>query len=201
VQTPRGVIVFVYTNNGADEVTGVTYGGVAMTEVPGSPVLHTSGEVGAVHCYFLGSSVPTGAQTVEVTVSGSANKNATAITVKGNTDMELVDIDATVNNDSLENPSVTLGLNGRTCWVGIGFYSGQNQGTGVAPLTGWTNRLETDFGTQVAGCYTYNTVDSADVSAGWTQTAEDAAMIAVAVSEVLPSTLPAGSRALMGVGI
>src|SRR3990167_4544585 len=90
--TPKGILVFIAqdASGGADQVTGVTYGGSAMTEVTGSPVLHSSGEPGAAYAYFLGSSVPTGVHQVVVSVSGAASKRGAAIslTAIGNTQIQ-----------------------------------------------------------------------------------------------------------------
>ena len=185
VGTPRAVIVFIAGIAGADEVSGVTYGGVAMTEMTGSPNTKITGETGAVYGYFLGSSIPTGAQTVAMTSTAANLKSIAAITLTGGADTEIVDVDATINSDSVENPSVTLSLAGRTSFCAIVIYSGQDAVTSITPLTDWTSRLEQDAGTEVVGYYTYNTIGSTDVTAGWTQAAEDAIAIAVAVSEVV----------------
>src|SRR3989344_6450108 len=62
--TPRGVLVFVFTNDSVDNTSSVTYGGVTMTEVSGGLAVDTAGEKSRIETFFLGSSVPTGAQTV-----------------------------------------------------------------------------------------------------------------------------------------
>jgi hypothetical protein len=186
VGTPKGIVVFIVQNAGAtDEVTSVTYGGVAMTEITGSPVLHSTGESGAVYAYFLGTGIPTGGQTVAVTVNATgSSKRAVAFSVTAATSRTKVQTqDATINSDSLANPSVTLSLSSVSCWCAIGFHSGQNQPAGITPLASWTGYLEHDFGNQNAGFYRYDTVGTANVTAGWTQTAEDAVMIAVAIAE------------------
>jgi hypothetical protein len=193
VGTPRGVLVWVLYSNTlshADFVTGVTYGGVSMTEVAGSPNVKTVTESMSAHCFFLGSSIPTGAQTVAVDVTDTNNYAAFALTVTAAADTEVVDSDGTINSDSIADPSVTLSLGGRSCFAAIGFSSGQNAVTGITPLTGWTGDLEDDLGGQTMGLYTYNTVGTTDVTAGWTQTAEDAVAMAVAIAEVSggPST-------------
>jgi len=186
VGTPKGVVVWVLEASTAsqDGVSGVTYGGTAMTEVTGSPLQHGSGEFGTVHCFFLGSSVPTGAVTVAVTTSNANSKVGGSVTFTASDDTELVDVDATINSDSQENPSVTLSATSRTVWAGIGFYSGQNAVTGITPLTNWTGQTEDDIGTKTMGIYTYDTIGTSDVTAGWTQGADDAVMIAVLVAEV-----------------
>ena len=185
VGTPRGVIVMVLGVSGTDGVSGVTYGGVAMTEVTGSPNLKTSLELAGVYVYFLGSSIPTGAQTVAMTSANVHLKSISAITLTGAADTEVVDSDATINSDSVQDPSVTLSLGGRDCFCAIGGVSGQDAVTGITPLTDWTSRLEQDGGAVTVLHYTYNTIGTTDVTAGWTQTADDATAIAVAVSEVV----------------
>jgi hypothetical protein len=185
VGTPRGVLVWIvmtaYTPSGTNAVS-CTYGGVDM----GSPVevIKTTGEVGSVCFYFLGSSIPTGAQTVTFDKLASCTAFGGCISLTGAANTEIVDSDNTINSDAAVNPSVTLSLSGRTCFAGIGFFSGQGADTGVTPLSSWTSRAEHDFTPSVAGVYSYDTIGSSDVTAGWTQTSDDAFAVAVAVSEV-----------------
>jgi hypothetical protein len=187
VGVPKGIIVFVgQITGGTDEVTSVTYGGVSMSELAGSPINKATSEVLGIYAYFLGSGIPVGTQTVLVTVSGSSPKIAGAISVTASAGAatETIAIDATINSSSVSNPSVTLNLLSRTCFCCIGFGSGQNAPSGITPLTDWTDRLENDYGLQTGGIYTYNIIGSTNVTAGWTQGADDAVMIAVAISEI-----------------
>ncbi len=190
VGTPRGVIVLVAEHDTAtDGVTGVTYGGTSMAEVSGSPNVHGTGEIGVVHCFFLGSMVPTDDPAeIVVSINGTFDRRAGAITLTAASDIEIVDSDATIESDSLENPSVVLSLASRTSFAAIGFYSGLSAFSLITPLSSWTDRLENQFTSggsfRMAGWYTYDTVDTADVTAGWLQIADDATMIALAVSEV-----------------
>lgn len=94
-----------------------------------------------------------------------------------------MDADATINSDAQANPSVTLQTGGKLCFAAIGFFSGQNATTGITPLTNWTSNLENDFGSVTGGWYRFNSFLSADVTAGWTQTSDDAAMIGVLLGE------------------
>lgn len=184
VGTPRGVSVKIAQAGGSgDEVIAVTYGGAPMTRSAFNPL--TSGETGAVYLYFLGAGIPTGAQTVAVTVTGTGStKRAEVWSLTGARDTEIVDVDATINSTSLVDPSVTLQLLGRASFCGIVLFSGHDAVTGITPLAGWTARQEGDFGAVVCGMYSYDTVAAVDVTAGWTQAANDAAAIAFAVSEV-----------------
>ena len=187
VGTPRGVLVMcIGTAADTDEFTSATYGGTSMSEVSGSPnvLTGTGHEGGDITVFFLGSSVPTGAQTVAVTVSGTGVKTCAAVSLTASTDTEVVDSDGTINSVVLDNPSVTLSLGSRVSFAVVAVFSGLNNLTNITPLTGWTGRFEEDFGSDVAGWYTYNTIGSTDVTAGWTQAGNDALMIAVAVSEV-----------------
>ncbi len=191
--TPRGVVVFIYSEEPTDFVTGVTYGGTSMTETSGSPNLKATTETMSVYAYFLGASVPTGAQTVQISVNGDgvANYFATAFTITAAADTVIQDVDGTINSSSSTNPSVTLSLGGLTSWCAIGFASGIAAPANITPLTNWTSTAEADFGAMTGGAYRYNTVSTADVTAGWTQAADDAVAITIAITESggAPSTV------------
>lgn len=193
VGTARAVIVFVLTNVEGDEITSATADGTAMTECTDSPALNTAGEDGGAHCFFLGSSVPTGTLTIAVTTSGTTTtKIAGAVTLTASADVEVVDTNFVVSNSD-DNPAVTLSLASRTSFAMIGAWSGI--GTGTAPFTNWTERLDHDFGNQTGTIKTYDIVSTTDVSAGYTAGADDVAMHAIAVSETAGggSTLKKGA--------
>src|ERR1041384_6644018 len=84
VGTPRGVLLYVFSNAtqvGPGTVVTATYGGVSMTAL-GTTASDSAGELGGVRALFLGSSIPTGAQTVTVTRPNTAvEMYAIAITV------------------------------------------------------------------------------------------------------------------------
>lgn len=186
VGTPRAVIVLIPQYNGgtsiSDEITTVTYGGVTMTEITGSPVLHAATEAVGCHAFFLGSSIPTGAQTVAITSTSTDKYEGYCVTLTAAADTVVQDA-KTFDDNAATAPSVTLALGGNTCFCVVGFCSGFGAVSGIAPLTGWTSRLERDFGTGTGACYTYDTIGSTDVTAGWTQTSATDAGLAVAVTE------------------
>lgn len=183
--TPRFVQVYIAQDGGTDDVSGVTYGGVAMTENTGSPNLVAGGETGGAYSYFLGASIPTGTQTVTVTMlGGGLPKIAYCISGTAAADCETVDSDASINSTSVADPSCVLSLGGRSCFCSLVFWSGHDSTGSVTPLTGWTAQNELDIGVETAGIYTYDTVGTTDVTAGWTQTANDAAAMCLAISEV-----------------
>ncbi|MCB9610512.1 MAG: hypothetical protein H6716_28240, partial [Polyangiaceae bacterium] len=84
--TPRGVIVFVCHYYASSSVT-VTYGGIPMNEV----ALYRSGSWLAA-AFFLGSGIPTGAQTVAVTTPATYVKGV-AVTVTADRDTVVADSD------------------------------------------------------------------------------------------------------------
>jgi len=185
VGSPKGVCVLVVMPISAtDQVASVTYGGVALTEIALSPLLKAAAEAGGVHGFFLGLGIPTGPQTVLVTVSGAATKRAGCYTVTADTSRTSVVDTTTISSDSLLNPSGTLSLGGIECFCCEVFMSGQNNVlTGCAPLTNWTGDLEWDPG-NAGGCwYSYNIIGTSDVTMGYTSTAEDCILLAVAIRQ------------------
>lgn len=185
--TTRGVIVFVVQNSGAtDEVTGVTCGGVAMTEVC-APATKAGGESGAVYAYFLGNGIPVGTPTILVSVNATGSqKVSNCYTIAAQTTTtEIQGFDRTsINSTALDNPNALLSSNGRACWVSQAFHTGQNTvTTGCTKRTNWAESREFDFGTQGAGFYAYNLVDALADTIGWLQSSDDALCIAIAITE------------------
>lgn len=201
--TPRGVVCVISQTGGVtDEVVGVTYGGVAMTETADSPLIHDEADDdGVVYAYFLGATIPTVAQTVIVDANATASpKFAGCVTLTAAADTEVVDTN-TVDTTSSTTPSAVLSLSGRTSFAVLIGHSGELQVSDAAPLTDWTSIREEDRGTSLSLFYRYNTIGTTDVTAGWTQTNSDnAAMIAVAVSEVAAAGGNTKRLLLMGVG-
>lgn len=181
--TPRGVTIYVYGDEGTDDVTTVTYGGVTVPEVSGSPLLHTGGEICAVHAFHLGAGIPTGPQTVAIGYrsGGTSFHNADCVTETAAADTAVEDT-KTVNSNSLANPSATLVID-ENSFILEGIFSGQDAVGGITPLAGWTSQREIDWGTQTSGLYTKDANAAVNTAAGWTQTADDAIMIAIAVKE------------------
>lgn len=191
VGTPRGVLVLIVLNAEAiDEIAGVTYGGVAMAEVPLSPLLHSTGsEDGTLFGYFLGSGIPTGAQTVAVTTSGSTRaKTAEAITVTASRDT-IVDDTSTLETGAQTNPSVSL-----DCTADAAIYAMLHSGAtgGSVSVDGNTTEIrEATF----TGSFTYssarrtsNSGGAGSFSIGWTSTSDEQAVLGVAIREAEAAT-------------
>lgn len=185
--TPRGVVIYVViAGTTTDEVTTVDYGSVTgITQIAEVAITGDLNENGIIFAYFVGASVPTGAQTVNVTYSvGTRNNVVYVYTLTGAADLEVVANQTLDDEIGQANPSVSLGLGGRSSFASIVWWSGTNAVTGVTERTGWTSRNELDPGSAVAGTYSYDTIDTADVTAGYDAAAEQAGIIGLAVAEV-----------------
>jgi hypothetical protein len=184
----KSALVLIQGLSSTDEVTSITYGGVAMGEVNGSPVLHLTGELGSAHGFFLGSSVPQGTQTVSVTRTGTSSLKVHVFTATGSADTVVSDTD-TLNSDSLANPALSLVTpSGVSTFVAATLFSGQDDPLNVTPDAAYTQVNEFDYGTKVG-----NTVRRTAIATGglvtcqWTAAAEDAVAIGVAIQEVQPA--------------
>lgn len=207
--TPRAVLFGASQSIGAtDEANSApVYGGVNMAAVSGSPLLSTSStEDSAIYAYFLGSGVPTGAQTVtwDVNATGSTRR-IWIITFTASGDVEVVDT-TTVDADAVANVNtLTLQAGARTCWHGVFVHHALNAVANLTVTTGgWTERDEHDFTNDIAGLYTKDTNASGDTTVNWSTTANNRmAAIGVALDETAAPP-PAGTtrrrRARMGVG-
>lgn len=202
VGTPRGVLVlFSDDTTISDRVSNVTYGGVACSEVALSPITHNgAADDHVLHGYFLGSSIPTGAQTVAYTASAGTQRIG-CITLTADADTEVKDTTTLEEVGVTGDRTGTLSLGGATSFCAEVIGCGAGAVTGVNPLTGWTARRESDEGTNTTYLYTYDTVASTDVTFGANMTVtDDIVMLAVAVGEVAAGGVVAPKLALLGVG-
>jgi hypothetical protein len=191
--TPRGVWVGItQADTTTDNITGVTYGGVAMTRIPTNGyAVDNAIEVGAAYQYFLGTGIPTGAQTVSVSYSNDASvKRAVCFTVAGSADMEVV-ASGMVQGDAA-NPSVALNSGTRVALKVFALYSGRD----IANLTNPAG-ITRYIGEQVASsarsrAYGYRTTPaSGSETVSQTGSSDDAAMVAAAIAEVVGTSVNA----------
>jgi len=124
VGTPKGVIVFEVSTVAV--WSAVTYGGVSLTAVPGGSAVDTSTEPGAVVAWFLGSGIPTGAQTIEVTRTNNGTASyAYAATVTAGADTGTAGVVLLQANQVYAEQSVDDGSPGAdsvryaTCYSGL----------------------------------------------------------------------------------
>ena len=177
---PNGVLVLLSHRNDRGLASAVTYGGTSMAEVALSANRKSTGEAGWVGAWFLGSSVPTGAQTVAVTGNGNGDEMmVTCYTVTAAGDIVVEDTDNTINSDSATNPSATLALGGKSCFVAQACYSG----TTLTALAGWTAQAIVWYASGHYSCMSYDTIGTTDVTTGWNQVLDDAIGLSVAIRE------------------
>ncbi|HUU44171.1 MAG TPA: hypothetical protein VM118_00435, partial [Acidobacteriota bacterium] len=180
---PEGVIVFIVVNNSvADDCTTVTYGGTGMAEVALSPNISNQGEDSVTYGYFLGATVPTGAQTVAVTCTGTFTKKAYATSVEA-TEGDMTVVDTTAAEGVTANPSDTLSLGGVVSYCAMGWFSGVANTGSVNPATDWNSSYELDEGSQMVGMYTYSIIASSDVTFGLSQGNDEYNILGVCIRE------------------
>lgn len=124
--TPRGVLVFTIGSSASSTISAVTYGGVSVAAVSGGTALDTlSAEAGFAQAWFLGASIPTGAQTVSIDHDASGNqKYAVCITVTASSDTEisgtpvLLQEDGTLAEQNVDT-GATEALRFAALWTGL----------------------------------------------------------------------------------
>lgn len=183
--TPRGIIVGIVHpgSSGGDGVVAVTYGGVTMTEVSGSPLGKATGESATVYVYFLGSSVPTGPQTVSVDKTGAIGMLCRSWSVTATDNTEVIDT-TPISSDDITNPSATLSLAGRNCFCIESWFSGHTAVDNVSPFANWNDEGEQDFGLNTGGHYRYTVIGTTNVTMGATQTLEDFLCLGIAIAQI-----------------
>lgn len=197
VGTPKGIFVGIGENLCAgDVISGVTYGGVAMSRVCFLRVEPANNIDGGIYGYFLGASIPTGSQTVAVTVgSGTTAKAVHVISVTAGADTELAGTTgfATSSADSGWGTSFTMTVTGIT-GASFGFsaiWSQQNTPASVTVGSGETLAQSVDFGTECSRSeYTTTELASGDQVLGWGDAGQDAyTACAVAIQEIVTTNI------------
>lgn len=188
--TPRGVIVFAQnTGTAADWINGaVTYGGVALTRVPTNGwAVDSAAETASIYAYFLGSGIPTGAQTVSIDHDNAifGTKWACCITLTGAADLEVV-ASGKIEADTA-NPSITLDSGSRTAIKLFNLFSGQDAIANITNPAGITRvyaaKYASEIRCRVVGYRT--TPASGSEVVNQTATSDDCAMIGLAIAEVV----------------
>jgi len=99
VGTPRAIaIAFVHGTSSTDHVSTVTYGGVSMSRIVRAT--DTATEQGAAEWWFLGASIPTGAQTVSADLASATTDDIHGVSVSftATRDCAVVDYDSVSQN-------------------------------------------------------------------------------------------------------
>lgn len=152
--TPAGVVVMIAQGEGTtDQVVSVKYGGVDMSRINFQSQAG-GGDPTAAYLYFLGTGVPSGAQTVAIDINSTMNYAATAVTVTATSGSTEVDV-SNQGNGTSTNPTLTLDYtDGLADWIALVVFSdGAGAVTGVSINTG-TSLYENDLGAQ-SSCFSY----------------------------------------------
>jgi hypothetical protein len=182
--TPKGVLVFTISAFGGgstDGVSGCTYGGVAMTEVA---VAHdTASEPAHTRVFFLGASIPTGAQTVSVSKSAGCNTWCVAITVTAAGDTETTGSVLLQEDGTLAQQSVDDGSPGTNSMRYAGGFWGASAIPGLGANS--TTVHDIDVGTSTARVVRETTAGQGSRLVGFTDAgSEDRAIVHIAIKEV-----------------
>ena len=187
VGTPKGVIVFIAHSADVDTIVGVSYGGVAMSRVLRAS--DAAGEPGSCYAYFLGSGIPTGAQTVSIDHNGGANaKYAQCITITAASNTA-VQASGKIDGDTAD-PQIALNSGSATAIRYACTYSGLPNITDLTSIGGFTDVHSWDQGASVRVSQRETTPSSGSTTCGWTAANDDVAMVALAVIEVVDTGTP-----------
>ena len=188
----QGILVFTFVNADADDVLGVTYGGLNLAKVPGGTAIDTTTEPGRCVAWFHGTHVPGGTQTVVVTRNNNGNViYAVSITVLAAAG-KITSVAGVVlleNDGTLAEQNVNDGSPGANSVR----YAGVNSGLGTPPAQGASStQLHTiDFTARGISVCQETTAGQGSRPVGFSSgTSDDRAAVHLAVIEVAPGTVP-----------
>lgn len=190
VAAPNGVVLaIVHGTESTDLVTGtVSYGGVAMTRIV--TAADTVTEPGRAYLYFLGSGIPTGAQTVSADLASATATDiefvCITLTTDDAADLEVLDFDS-ISADAA-NPSVTLTYSSRVGLAVGALYGGGAAPTAFTPNANCQTVHDNDFGAFYAEIIRQTNAGSADFAIGGTAATDDVAFVAAAFAKVAAGT-------------
>lgn len=213
VHTPSGTLsgITVVTCDATSAThagTAVDYGGVALTAVSGGQASDTAGEPGSVKAWHLGSSIPTGAQTITVTRTNNANvmyavaagQTASSDTATHDAGVVLLQEDGTYAEQS-----VTDGSPGSNSWRYAAAFSGTDNIAVIVAGANSTLVQNIDFGNLGCAFVRENSAGQGGRSIGfnYVTTSDDRAVVHVAVKEVATAggDAPSNCGALMLLGV
>ncbi len=183
IGTPRGVVVVIGCTGTTSPVTGVLYGGVAMTFVQSA--VDTS-EAGSIWIYFLGSGLPTGAQTVTLQGCTTASKFCTCSTVTAASGMD-TKVYGSVGQDTLTSAdpnAILLNNRSRNSLIYGGVHGGAAAPTSYAVGSGYTLQHSADYGQLSARTSRLTTAAAfASRTYNWTAISDDWCVAAIAIGE------------------
>lgn len=180
--TARAVVVALsHHSTAVDSITSVSYGTTAMSRVTSAQ--NASGGVSRSYLYFLGTSIPSGTQTVSVKRSNSTTSmRLTVMTWTADSDTTVLASAITASGLGA-NPFVDF-ASSTTTMVGVGvILSARNATSDLVEFSTLTRADSYDFGADV-GVVSYQTVPHRSAfSFGYTASADDFALSALVFSQ------------------
>ena len=175
--TPAGILVFTFTNFSIDIISGVTY----------------ATEPGDCKAWYLGSSIPTGAQTVTVTRTNNttvAYAACHAVTASTNTEVYTPGIVLLQNNGTFAEQNVDDGSPGTNSLRFAGTQSGNSSQFIPGANSTWDTGATIDYGVRVCVTVRETTAGQGSRPVGFSYgTSDDRAAVHLAVREI-PSSSP-----------
>lgn len=200
IGVPRAIVLgSVNFTSDADQITGVTYGGTAMTRI--ARAVDTAGEPTESSLWFLGDRVPTGTQTVSIDFSSATGDDflfSCLSFTAGTTQVVVQDTDVREGDQS--NPQVTLTTGGYSCIAVFAFGGGLNDVSLYTDVSGQTRDDENDSGNEVQIIGHQTTASTSDFTVGFTSAADDVSLAAANLREAGVSIAP-GVGALTVTGL
>jgi hypothetical protein len=194
---PKGIVVAIAQNVGfGDEVSGVTYGGVAMQRVRFEPALIANTEPGAIYLYFLGSGIPTGTQAVAITSTGTSAKRSIIYAYTAAANTEVVG-QAGTQSIGATNPSLSISPTAAG-EIAYALHSGLNAPVSTVQA-GSSHVGSFDFGNQSAMWARKTVAAAGATTVGYTASSAPYVHAAVAIAEVAGEN-KSGSATLSGGG-
>lgn len=194
--TPRGVLVFVFQVGGASDFsTAVTYGSASLSAVSGGFAVDGSGEIGTCKAWFVGTGIPTGAQTVTVTrTNNGTTLYAVCITVTAAADTEKKGSAVLLQGDGTYTvQAVDSGAD--TALRFAGGYSGGSSVLAAGTGSTITSMQGIDFGVTTATTCRESTAGSGSRNVGFSfGTSDDRAAVHLAIGEVAGGPTPTRGR-------
>jgi hypothetical protein len=206
--TPKGVLVFTITSDlTGDIISAVTYGGTSMTAVTGGLATDAAVEGGHTKAWFLGSSVPTGAQTVQVTRTNNTDvAYAVAITVTASADTEPTGVVLLEGDQALAEQNVNDGSPGTNSLRFAATLAGGNNVPAAGATSTAVSLHSIALGPRTLSTVRESTAGQGSRPVGFSEgVSDDVAAVHLAIREVaagggVTSTPDAGAAVLTGQG-
>jgi len=185
VGIPAAIVVAICGKSTTLSVTGILYGGVAMTSIVSAT---DTSEAGRCDIYALvESDIPTGAQTVTLQGCTATSKFCTCNSVTASRNAK-VNVSGAVNTTTSADPQVSLVTTEESVCYGA-LHTG-NTSPSAVPLTGVALQNNRDYGNLAAQTIRRTSTEVAGTRAvGVTLVSDDWCAVAVAIQEYGPSTI------------